>query len=71
MAPKASVIEAELTKSVRELFATDRDNLTVNTVRKNVEDKLGLDDGFLRSGQWKTKSKDMITGSVVSVFRCS
>ncbi|KAK4182897.1 hypothetical protein QBC35DRAFT_395048 [Podospora australis] len=64
MAPKKpaeKAIVAELADAVRRIYnGPDRDNLTVNYVRQAVEEKLGFDDGFLKEGDWKAKSKDAI-----------
>jgi len=65
MPPKASVIEAELAASVRKLFGIDPSNVSVNGVRKDVEDKLDLEEGFLKSSKWKGRSKELITEIVV------
>ena len=65
MAPPAAVLRAELATAVRHLFADDRDGLTVNAVRKHVEDKLDLDPGFFKADKWKAQSKDIITNTVV------
>ncbi len=69
MAPRASVLEAELAARVRHLFEHDLDHLTVNTVRKYVEDKHGLEDGYFKSGRWKVKSKNIITETSVRALR--
>ena len=53
-------------ETVRELFKTDLDALSVNNVRKVVEEQLGLSSGFLKGDAWKAKSKELITGEVVS-----
>jgi len=70
MPPKPSVIKEELAKTVRDLFKTDRNSLTVNLVRKNVEENLGLDEGFFRGPNWKQKSKELITNTVVCLLSC-
>lgn len=41
------------------------DEITVNAVRTATEEKLGLDQGFLKEGDWKAKSKQIITDAVV------
>lgn len=60
MAPSDKKFEAELLGAVREVFKTDKDQLTVNHIRKRVESDLGLEDGFFSSGKWKEKSKQLI-----------
>ncbi|OAA65261.1 hypothetical protein SPI_02048 [Niveomyces insectorum RCEF 264] len=61
MAPKAAQLEKALVDAAHDLFRTDRGNLTVNAVRKQVEDDLGLESGFFKTDEWKAKSKDLIT----------
>lgn len=58
-----------LLETVRELFKTDLDALSVNNVRKVVEGQLDLSSGFLKGDAWKAKSKELITGEVVSTSR--
>jgi hypothetical protein len=66
MAPRAKTIEDELKKTVAEFWnSRDRDELTVNNVRKHVSGKLGLEEGYLGSGEWKGKSKQIILAAVV------
>ncbi|KAK0712576.1 hypothetical protein B0T26DRAFT_741643 [Lasiosphaeria miniovina] len=60
-------LAAELERSVRHIYSTDRDNLTVNYTRQFVEKKLNLKDGFLKEGDWKAKSKEMITAALSEV----
>lgn len=61
------VIAKELANVVREIYnSPKRDELTVNYARNNVEEKLGLDQGFLKEGDWKTKSKQIILDTLVS-----
>lgn len=60
-------LEASLVAIVNELFTgPNRDDLSVNTVRKQCEEKEGLSTGFLSSGEWKGKSKTIIKEKVVS-----
>ncbi len=65
MAPRDSTIREALKASASSLFHKDRNALTVNAVRKLVEEKCGLDTGFLKSDTWKEKSKDIINKAVV------
>jgi hypothetical protein len=55
-----------LLETVQELFKGDLDALSVNNVRKIVEEQLDLSSGFLKGDAWKVKSKEIITGEVVS-----
>lgn len=65
MASDKAITNAIL-ETVRELFKTDIDALSVNNVRKIVEKQLDLSAGFLKGDAWKAKSKEIITGEVVS-----
>ncbi|OBT89971.1 hypothetical protein VE02_01568 [Pseudogymnoascus sp. 03VT05] len=53
--------------TVRELFKTDLDALSVNNVRKIVEGQLDLSAGFLKGDAWKAKSKELITEEVAKL----
>jgi hypothetical protein len=73
MAPRSppevsnSKIVKELRTAVRNIYASDeRSKLTVNYARQVVEAKLGLGDGFLKEGDWKAKSKQVIFDALVS-----
>lgn len=46
-------------------YAKDRDNLTVNIVRNIVELELGLEQGTLKNGDWKERSKEGVWAEVV------
>jgi hypothetical protein len=61
-------ITSALLETVRDLFKTDQDQLSVNNVRKIVEKKLDLSAGLLKGDAWKAKSKDIIIGEVVSTL---
>ncbi|KAL2020292.1 hypothetical protein VTK56DRAFT_8520 [Thermocarpiscus australiensis] len=55
------VIAAELSNAVRQIYnSPQRDQLTVNYARQRVEAKLKLTEGFLKEGDWKAKSKQII-----------
>ncbi|KAJ1325955.1 hypothetical protein MN608_09156 [Microdochium nivale] len=58
MAPPAKTLERDLKKAVRELF--DTDELTVNAVRKRVEEMHNLDEDFFSAPEWKNRSKTII-----------
>lgn len=60
-------ITAALLETVRKLFKTDLDALSVNNVRKIAEEQLDLSPGFLKGDAWKARSKELITGEVVSI----
>ncbi|KFY49382.1 hypothetical protein V496_10048 [Pseudogymnoascus sp. VKM F-4515 (FW-2607)] len=60
-------ITAAILETVRKLFKTDLDALSVNNVRKVVEGQLDLSAGFLKSDAWKAKSKELITGEVAKL----
>lgn len=70
MAPKKvadKTIAAELTSVVDQIYnGPDRDKLSVNYARELVEAKLGLDEGFLKEGQWKARSKEIIRAALVT-----
>lgn len=60
-------ITKELANVVRETYnSPKRDELTVNYARQIVEDRLGLEDGFLKEGEWKATSKQIIIDTLVS-----
>lgn len=64
--PTNQAISAELANVVREIYnSLERDQLTVNYARKVAEEKLRLDDGFLKAGDWKAKSKQIILDTLV------
>lgn len=66
MAPKKATIEKELAETVRRVYnSAQRDELTVNYVRQEVEKKLNLDEGFFKEGDWKAKSKEIIHETLV------
>lgn len=61
MAPSAQVLSDALRTAVRRMFkGPDRDNLTVNKIREQVERELHLDTGFLKQGSWKQESKNIV-----------
>lgn len=63
MAPPAKTLERDLKKAVRELF--DTDELTVNAVRKRVEEMHNLDEDFFSAPEWKNRSKTIIKDFLV------
>ncbi|KAJ4291296.1 hypothetical protein N0V88_006299 [Collariella sp. IMI 366227] len=65
MAPTDKTIAKELAAVVRQIYnGPERDQLTVNYVRQAAEEKLKLDDGFLKEGSWKSKSKQIIVDTL-------
>ena len=63
-------IAKELADVVRQTYnGPDSALLSVNYVRQVVEEKLKLDDGFLKEGNWKSKSKQIILDTLVGCTR--
>lgn len=62
--PNDAVLEKTLRDVVRAL-AKENLTATVNTYRAEAEERLGLDSGFFKTGEWKAKSKDVITEAFV------
>ncbi|CAG2008185.1 unnamed protein product, partial [Fusarium graminearum] len=60
MAPSNDEIEQALLDATYEIYQSHPDDTTVNKVRKQTEENLSLEDGFLSSGDWKKKSKELI-----------
>jgi hypothetical protein len=69
MAPSAKKLEAALIDGTCEVFKVEPDATSVNKVRKQVEEKLGLEDGFFQSEEWKSRSKSLIKHYVVGIAR--
>lgn len=61
-------LEDALVVMVHDIFEKDREELSVNNVRKRCETQLELEEGFFASAEWKGKSKGIIKGRVVSVL---
>lgn len=68
MAPKATALEAALKNAVRNLYEEVGDQISVNAVRKQAEDEMGLDEGFFVSEDWKARSKTIIKEAMVSLW---
>ncbi|KAH7029006.1 uncharacterized protein B0I36DRAFT_324843 [Microdochium trichocladiopsis] len=62
--PSTKILERDLKTVVRELWKAGGDNLTVNGVRKRVEEMHDLDEGFFNGPDWKDRSKTIIKGLV-------
>ena len=65
MGPSTAELEQALIDSTCEVFSAEPDGTSVNKVRRHVEEKLGLEEGFFASGSWKQKSKALIKEYVV------
>lgn len=67
MAPSAAKLKEALIEGTREVYQAEPDGTSVNKVRRHVEEKLGLEDGFFTSEAWKQKSKTIIKEQVVGL----
>jgi hypothetical protein len=68
MAPSEKVLSDAIRNAVRRMFnGPDRDDLTVNKIRKQVEKELHLDAGFFKEGSWKQESKNIVKTEHVTV----
>ncbi len=64
--PTDTAIAKQLADVVRQIYnGPKRDELTVNHARQVAESNLKLDDGFLKGGDWKAKSKQIIVDTLV------
>jgi hypothetical protein len=66
MAPSNDEIRQALLDATYQVYQATPEETTVNKVRKQTEENLGIDDGFLTGDEWKKKSKDIIKERVVS-----
>ncbi|GFP54887.1 hypothetical protein ACSS6W_002781 [Trichoderma asperelloides] len=64
MAPSAAKLKEALIEGTCEIYKAEPDGTSVNKVRRHIEEKLGLDDGFFTSDAWKQKSKTIIKEQV-------
>ncbi|PON30403.1 hypothetical protein TGAM01_v200842 [Trichoderma gamsii] len=64
MAPSAAKLKEALIDGTCEIYKAEPDGTSVNKVRRHVEEKLGLEDGFFTSDAWKQKSKTVIKEQV-------
>ncbi|KAK1248391.1 hypothetical protein MKX08_006611 [Trichoderma sp. CBMAI-0020] len=64
MAPSAAKLKEALIDGTCEIYKAEPDGTSVNKVRRLVEEKLGLEDGFFTSDTWKQKSKTIIKEQV-------
>lgn len=60
-----ATIKTEIADAVRRIYHGPQE-LTVNAVREAVEKKLKLGEGFLKDGDWKAKSKQLVMDTLVS-----
>lgn len=68
--PNDKKLESALRDTVRSIYdSPERDDLTVNLVRKRVEQQFNLKDGFFVKGKWKERSKIIIKEYAVSATR--
>lgn len=69
--PSAKELAAELVSTTNKIYkGDDQAMLSVNYVREQVEEQLGLNAGFFQEGIWKDKSKQIIKDAVVRT-QCS
>lgn len=67
--PSEAVIAKKLCEVVISLYkAGNIDDLTVKRVRTRAEEQLGLLTGFLKSTDWKQRSRDIIVEAVVRLL---
>ncbi|KAM0262469.1 hypothetical protein ACHAQJ_001723 [Trichoderma viride] len=64
MAPSAAKLKEALIEGTCEVYKAEPDGTSVNKVRRLVEEKLELEDGFFTSNTWKKKSKTIIKEQV-------
>lgn len=69
-APDDKTLEKALRQAVFGARKRDPDHLTVNKVRTVTEKKLSLPEGFFKSEEWKTRSKDVIQQAAVRLNLC-
>ena len=67
MAPSPKKLEEALIDGTVHVYSTEPDAISVNKVRKHVEDALDLEEGFFSSEEWKQKSKALIKEYVASL----
>ena len=63
-----ATIETEIADAVHRIYHGPQE-LTVNIVREAVEKKFKLGEGFLKDGDWKAKSKELVMDTLVSSRR--
>lgn len=56
-----ATLEAELSAMVTEILSgPESETISVNVIRQRVEAKLGLEEGFFTTPEWKQRSKAVI-----------
>lgn len=66
MAPSDKALSDAIRAAVQRMFkGPDRDRLTVNSIREQVETELHLNAGFLKQGSWKQESKSIVKAESV------
>jgi len=58
--------DATIEQTLRDVVKNLAEGSSVNDVRAATEKQLGLDQGLLKSGTWKTRSKEIIHEALVS-----
>lgn len=60
-------IASELGRVVQQVYnGPNREKLSVNYARKEVEENLGLEEDYLKEGDWKARSKEIILNTMVN-----
>ena len=67
MAPSEKIILDTISEVFASIWFAQKDQLSVNQVRAQAEKQLKLDDGFLKTGAWKEKSKVLIKKEAVRI----
>lgn len=58
--------DSKIEQTLRDIVKAGKiDSVTINNVRTAAEEELGLPQGFFKSTEWKTKSKDIISEAFV------
>ncbi|RCI12955.1 hypothetical protein L249_0033 [Ophiocordyceps polyrhachis-furcata BCC 54312] len=60
MPPSAKELERALIDATCHIYKTDPDAISVNSVRRHVEQKFALEADFFASSEWKSRSKTLI-----------
>ncbi|RDA86336.1 hypothetical protein CP532_4315 [Ophiocordyceps camponoti-leonardi (nom. inval.)] len=60
MLPSTKELETALIDATCHIYKTDPDAISVNSVRRHVEQKFDLEAEFFASGEWKSRSKSII-----------
>ncbi|KAI2631234.1 hypothetical protein GGS21DRAFT_491863 [Xylaria nigripes] len=61
-------LEEGLKEATRQLYDTDPNTVTVNSVRQHAEEQNGLEQGFFTTLDWKARSKTLITEFVQTLI---